>query len=152
MKARAACGCAVSMLLAVSSVVSGADATLEMVATTAFVQVKTTDGSGHVTYRVGGVFAARNDPGRRLSFTIICEPKQPAATLSLLIVQQGASVSPKADPMPVTLSVDDVQGRPALPAQREIQGKIAAYSIADAGVARAAVLSLRHGKSLRLDL
>src|SRR5947209_5260363 len=136
--------CVCAALLALSAGSGRADAPRQMSATAPFVLAKTIDSAGHVTRRVGGIFAASNDPGVRLSFTIICEPKQPAATLSLLVVQQGATVPASADPKPVALSVDGQQ-KQSIAAQRIVQGNIAGYVVSDAEPARTAVAALRKG-------
>jgi hypothetical protein len=144
-------GAVIFVALSLSFGAGGAEPPREMTATTPFTQVKTTDGSGHVTYRVGGVFAAGKASGARLSFTIICEPKEPSATLSLLIVQQGASVPASPDSRPIVLAVDG-KAEQALEAQRITQGNITGYTVADADKAGAAVAALRNGKELLLGL
>jgi hypothetical protein len=144
-------GVVIVAVLFLSSGTGRAEPPRDMTATTPFTQVKATDGSGHVTYRVGGVFAAGKDAGVRLSFTIICEPKEASATLSLLIVRQGASAPASPDSRPITLAVDG-KGEQAIKAQRTTQGNIAGYSVTDADKAGAAVAAMRNGKEMLIEL
>jgi hypothetical protein len=123
----------------------------DMTATTPFVQTKTTDASGHVTYRVGAVFAARSGLTRRMSLTLICTPKPPAATLSMFIVQQGATVPAQSGATQIEMQVD---ARPAqkVAAQRTISMPLSAYAVTDAAAVRAAAQTMRKGNKLQLRL
>src|SRR4051794_11371327 len=98
-------GAATIFGIALFALPSTAQDAREMTATTSFVQSKATDGTGHVTFRVGGVFADKRDAARRLSLTFICEPEPPAPALSLFIVQQGAG-APRTGTAEVGIQVD----------------------------------------------
>ena len=123
----------------------------EMTATTSFVQTKTTDASGHVTYRVGAVFATRSGSTRRMSFTLICTPKPPTASLSMLIVQQGAAVPAQGGATQIEMRVD---ARPAqkVTAKRTVSMPLSAYVVTDAAAARAAAQTMRKGNKLQISL
>ena len=147
-QSRAVCLVVFVTLLAADRVVA-AEPAHDMAATTAFTQSKVTDFKGHVTFRVGGVFSDRQDAGRRLSMTFICEPKKPAE-LSLFIVQQGARVPTNGKAL-VELQVDTHPAlRPA--ADRTVQARLSAYLITRPAEARDAAQSMRKGTTMLLTL
>jgi hypothetical protein len=123
----------------------------DMTATTPFVQTKATDASGHVTYRVGAVFAARSGLTRRMSITLICTPKPPGAALSMLIVQQGAAVPAQGGATLIEMQVD---ARPVqkVTAKRTVSMPLSAYAVTDAAAARGAAQTMRKGNKLQLSL
>ena len=119
-----------------------------MATTTPFVQSKATDAAGHVSYRVGAVFASQKAAERRLSLTFICEPGGKA--VSLYIVHTQAPRDPRSPPK--ALAKIDAQPLQPIDVTRETGNALAAYTDKNSSQVKSLMAQMGAGQTLVLTL
>src|SRR3954463_3058042 len=111
-----------------------------------FVQVKTTDAAGNVSYRVGGVFTEGADPARRVSLTFVCQ----GGKLSFFTVHQhvprGGGSAAK-----IAFHVNDQPGQ-VVDATRALGNDLSSYTVANSTEAETLARLMGGGRTLRLEL
>ena len=124
-----------------------AQAPLQMTMTRPWVQVKTTDANGTVSYRIGGVFAEPAKPDRRLSFTFVC---QPGGKLTFFVVHMH-QMPQTGTPAKIKLQIDAQAPREFEAARDGGQG-LASYSVANSTEVAPLMQGMAGGEKLRVQL
>lgn len=138
------------LMLAACDAMSQTELAQTMAMTTPWGQAKLTDAAGIVSYRVGAVFSEPGSNPKRLSFTFLCQPGQPAGKLSLFTVHQHVSKSggPSAR---IGLQVD-AQPVQRAEAARQSGNGLTSYVVSSASDAEALAKAMDGGGKLRLAL